>query len=281
MGKFDGVLIASDYDNTLAYTAGAMESGGDLPPLSAANREAICHFMAQGGRFSVCTGRALASFLAVKGDLPTNAPAILSNGAAIYDLERGSYLYTDYLPPEARHCVAQVLSAHPHVAAEVYHEDAEAHILQPNEVTHRHLKLTRLPLTELHDAQQLPLPICKVLFEAEPSAMPELRTYIAAQPWSAQYETVLSNPMLLELTAKNADKGTAVCRLAKILGCDMAHVYCAGDQANDLPMLRRSAIPFAPANAIETVLQMPGLHILPDCRDDAIAAMVAELEKIY
>ena len=41
MGKFNGVLLASDYDNTLVYTEDALLSGGKLPPLSRENREAI------------------------------------------------------------------------------------------------------------------------------------------------------------------------------------------------------------------------------------------------
>ena len=31
MGKFDGVLIASDYDNTMVYTEGMLRSGGEMP----------------------------------------------------------------------------------------------------------------------------------------------------------------------------------------------------------------------------------------------------------
>ena len=62
MGKFDGVLLLSDFDNTLVYTEDALLSGGKLPPLNSANRKAIHYFMAEGGIFSVATGRALPSF---------------------------------------------------------------------------------------------------------------------------------------------------------------------------------------------------------------------------
>ena len=44
MGKFDGVLLLSDFDNTLVYTEDALLSGGRLPPLNSANREAIHYF---------------------------------------------------------------------------------------------------------------------------------------------------------------------------------------------------------------------------------------------
>ena len=41
MGRFDGVLLASDFDNTLIYTEDALRSGAPVPPLSARNREAL------------------------------------------------------------------------------------------------------------------------------------------------------------------------------------------------------------------------------------------------
>lgn len=53
MGKFDGVLLASDFDNTLLYTEEALRTGGPVPPLPERNREALAYFMAQGGRFAV------------------------------------------------------------------------------------------------------------------------------------------------------------------------------------------------------------------------------------
>ena len=95
MGKFDGVLLLSDFDNTLVYTEDVLVSGGDLPPLSHANREAIQYFMAEGGIFSVATGRALPSFSRVREGVPMNGPTVLFNGAAIYDFAQQRYLYTD------------------------------------------------------------------------------------------------------------------------------------------------------------------------------------------
>ena len=92
---------------------------------------------------------------------------------------------------------------------------------------------------------------------------------------------VPSSVYLLELTAKGANKGEMVRRLADMLGISMAHVYCVGDHANDIGMLRASAIPFAPENAIESVHQVPGVHILPDARQGAIAAMIRQLDQRY
>jgi hydroxymethylpyrimidine pyrophosphatase-like HAD family hydrolase len=48
MGKFDGILLLSDLDGTLL-------SGTRV--ISPENLEALRYFMAEGGRFSVATGR--------------------------------------------------------------------------------------------------------------------------------------------------------------------------------------------------------------------------------
>ena len=51
MLKFNKVLLASDFDNTLVYTQGALERGEDIPPMSARNREAVEYFIQNGGYF--------------------------------------------------------------------------------------------------------------------------------------------------------------------------------------------------------------------------------------
>ena len=53
MGKFDGVLLVSDFDDTL------YDSHCQVPRR---NLEALDRFLAQGGRFTVATGRAHRTF---------------------------------------------------------------------------------------------------------------------------------------------------------------------------------------------------------------------------
>lgn len=75
MLKFNKVLLASDFDNTLVYTQGALERGEDIPPMSARNREAVEYFIQNGGYFSISTGRALPAFARYAKDLPATPPA--------------------------------------------------------------------------------------------------------------------------------------------------------------------------------------------------------------
>ena len=92
MGRFSGVLLTSDFDNTLIYTEAALRTGAPVPPLSEANRAALEYFMAEGGHFAIATGRALAAFMKYADKVPMNAPGVVCNGAALYDFTKSEYL---------------------------------------------------------------------------------------------------------------------------------------------------------------------------------------------
>ena len=175
----------------------------------------------------------------------------------------------------------QAKSDLPETALEIYHDDDSIHAINPNEITYHHLHLTHSPTVALASMEEVPSPISKLLFEEAEPRMTALREYIARQSWSTEYEVVPSNPYLLELTAKGANKGGMVRRLAQILEIRQENVYCVGDHANDIPMLTFARTAFAPANAIQAVHEVPGIHILPNCWENAIAAMIAELDKRY
>lgn len=281
MGKFTGLLLASDYDNTLTYTEEALRLCTPMPPVSDANQAALRHFMAEGGIFSVATGRAKPAFEAVAHGVPMNGPTILFNGAAIYDFAAGRYLHTAFLPDIVRTHIAQTIRALPFAAVELYHDDNSIHALQPNEVTRRHLHVTHSPTVIVDSMVQVPSPISKALFSTEPSDQAALLDYLRAAPWYGDYEIVTSSESLVELTAKGANKGGMVQRLAALLDIPQDRVICVGDHANDVSMLTWAGAAFAPANALPEVLAMPCVHALPDCRENAIAALIALLDEKY
>ena len=282
MGKFDGVLIASDFDNTMVYTEGALRSGERvMPPVSRENREAVEYFMAQGGTFSIATGRALPAFEQVRAGIPMNGPTVLFNGAAIYDFSQGRYIHTAFLPEEVRGHVKELLEDLPGLAMEIYHDDNSIHAVNPNHLTRSHEHLTHSPTEELPSIDAAPSPISKILFEEEGERLEHLLELLHSYDWSRDYEIVPSSSFLVELTIQGANKGGAVMKLAQLLGISKENVYCVGDHANDIPMLRASHIPYAPDNAIQAVHQVEGVHILPHCRDNAIAAMIRELDTMY
>ena len=280
MGKFDGVLLASDFDNTLLYTEEALRTGGPVPPLPERNREALAYFMAQGGRFAVATGRALPAFLRHAGDVPMNAPGVVCNGAAIYDFAKGEYLETTMLDAAARQRGQAVLDRFPGVAVEAYHIDNVIHVVRPNAISRQHEHMTGVALTEAPSLTEVPLPLGKLLFEADHETLEKVLAFLTAQGWAEDYELIFSVSHLLEMTTRGASKGGMLRRLAARLGISMDHVYCAGDEANDLSMLSAAAEGFAPANASAAVRES-GATLVCHARDGAIANVIEILDRKY
>lgn len=281
MGKFTGLLLASDYDNTLAYTEEALRLCRPMPPVSKANQAAIRYFMAEGGIFSVATGRAKPAFEAVADGVPMNGPTVLFNGAAIYDFSTGKYLCEAFLPETARAHIAQTIRELPFAAVELYHDNNDIHALQPNDVTRRHLHVTHSPTVIVDSMEQVPSPISKALFSTEPAHQAALLDYLRGQGWYGDYEIVASSESLVELTARGANKGGMVRRLAALLHIPQANVACVGDHANDISMLTWAGMAFAPANALPEVRALPCVRTLPDCREGAIAALIAVLDEKF
>lgn len=210
-----------------------------------------------------------------------NGPTVLFNGAAIYDFAQQRYLYTAFLPESVRGHICRLLEDLPETALEIYHDDDSIHAINPNEITYHHLHLTHSPTVALASMEEVPSPISKLLFEEAEPRMTALREYISRQSWSTEYEVVPSNPYLLELTAKGANKGGMVRRLAQILEIRQENVYCVGDHAQRHPHADLCPHRLCPGQCIQPVHEVPGIHILPNCWENAIAAMIAELDKRY
>lgn len=270
MGKFDGVLFFTDYDDTLYNTQ---------LTVSPENRAAARYFMDNGGRFSIATGRAHRTFTPQIGKegIEFNAPVILSNGAAIYDYENERYIERTLLADTVPALLAELCRVFPELGFEAYHgEDIYVH--NPNEVTRIHLERVATPFT-LSAPEDMPTPWNKVILEQDEPYLKEVAAYIAAH-WGDVCEAIFSNRYLLELTDKNSTKGAMVVKVAAMLGIDPKHIYCIGDNRNDLSMLALSAIPFAPANCAPEVKEW-GAHILCHTDDHAIAQAIALLDSIY
>lgn len=280
MGKFTGVLLASDFDNTLLNTETARRTGSAVPELPERNRRALTYFMDQGGTFAVATGRALAAIEKFVDQIPMNAPAVICNGAALYDFQKGEYLELINLDREACLRCQEVLDRFPTAAAEAYPLENVIHAVRPNLYTRQHEHVTHVAVQADASLREVPQPITKLMFEECHETLETIRAYIVSQPWATRYEVFFSDRTLLEVTARGASKGAMVHRLAERLGIAPEHVYCAGDEANDLSMLTMAAEGFAPANCVDAV-RACGATIVCDADHGALADIVEILDRRY
>ena len=85
MANYSEVLITSDFDRTLTAPDSSIPKR---------NIEAIQYFIDNGGAFTVNTGRTIPSFAEKLKTVPMNAPVLLYNGSAAYDVaKKNSYLH--------------------------------------------------------------------------------------------------------------------------------------------------------------------------------------------
>ena len=277
MGKFDGILFLSDFDNTILYTAEALKNGGTAPEMPQRNLDAIHYFMQEGGRFGVATGRATAAFRQHNAIVPTNAPAVVFNGGGVYDYKTGEYVDTLFLGESARPHIAAVMEANPAVSLELFHADDLLHVYNESKWNVKHTQLTGMGYEVVSDlsAESVEMPLAKALFLGEEEDLKKAAAFIDAQSWRGEYELIFSSTYLLELTAKGANKGNMARRLMAQLGCHT--LVCAGDHMNDLSMLRAADRAFCPSNAVDAV--RAEAHVVGHCSDGAIADMIEILEK--
>lgn len=268
MGKFDHVLLVSDFDDTLTNSAGWVSEG---------NIEALKYFTENGGTFTVNTGRAIPAFRNRLPDVPVNAPVILSNGALIYDYGKEELLYESLMPDTVRDDCIRLAEDNPFIGFEAYNGD-DIYVHNPNLATHGHLTKVRLGYTQC-PIENMPLPWTKVILEQTHENLLIVERYIRDR-LADRYEAVFSNPYLLEMTAKGCNKGSTMLRLADMMGFSPEHIYASGDNMNDLAMLKAAKVGFAPEGC-DGHLGDYGARLVSSKDSDPIKDVVAYLDGIY
>jgi len=267
MGRFSGVLIATDLDGTLL---------DNKKQIGKKTLEAVEYFMAEGGYFTVATGRMHQSYGQLLDLVPLNAPVIFANGAQLYDYKTDKILWQTDLDGDSAAFAADLMDKFPQTALEVYRHK-ESYVYRINRISKEHVEVFKIDAKLCSSIDEIPLPWTKMLFTDEPDVLRAAAEYGKRVYGKANFR--FSTPTFLEIFSGATDKGRGVLRLAEMLGVAASRVYTAGDQENDLDMLRAAALSFAPENASAAVKKEAAV-ILPDNEHDTIASMVEYLGKI-
>ena len=203
MGKFDGLLLVSDFDDTL------YDSRHQVPQR---NQEAIRYFRSEGGKFTVATGRAYRTFAPYRHLVPLDGPVVLSNGSALYDFQADQVLEQTCLSATAPRDLEKLLEAFPSLAIEVYHQE-DIFVWNPNSITEAHMRKVGTDY-EVRPVAEMPHPWTKAIVQQEYSVL------LQAQKWLLEryghlYEAIFSNQYYLEITEKGSTKGDMVDKLAR------------------------------------------------------------------
>ncbi len=268
MGKFDGCLLISDFDDTICI-------GGRTVPER--NLEALDYWCREGGLFTVATGRAHRTFAPCVHMVPVNAPVILSNGSALYDFEKNVMLEQTFLPDSAPADLWGILKKYPSMAMEAYHGE-DIYAWNPNAITDFHMQKVGTDYAACA-IEDMPLPWTKAILQDQWENGQKAQQEILER-YGDRYEAIFSNRVYLEITRKGSSKGGMALRLCRRLGISPRHLYCAGDNQNDIDLLEKAAIPFAPSDCAQVVKDW-GARIGCSCAEGILGYVVETLDSLY
>jgi Cof subfamily protein (haloacid dehalogenase superfamily) len=266
MGKYDGWLIVSDMDGTLLT---------DNHDICRRNIEAVQKFKAQGGKFTVATGRVMPAVKMYLDRTAINAPAIMHNGAKIYDFETNTTLFSKPIEEYRKPILKRVFKEQPHLGIEVYTASEETYVYQHCAET------ARFKLRGYDVCYELPdeiwdVPWIKGLIIGDKDVLDEFEPI-----YRTEYDTgfsVRSGDKFLDIVSGDVGKGKALLKVADMLGIDHRKTIAIGDNMNDIDMLEKAAIGVAVANAEEAVKRAAD-YVVCSNNDGAIADVLNIIEK--
>ena len=272
MPDFSHVLLTVDFDRTLT---------GPDSQIPQRNIEAIEYFMANGGTFTVNTGRSTNTFAPYLETLPRNAPLLLYNGSACYD--KGQLLDTQVIDLDPVQVIADMRRLFPEMNLELQGADNH-HLIEPTPEAEAYYKGMNWGYAIFNENTPL-YPFMKFCLFGQPRKFAvsdlfvgteeELRSFAEAtktiaKMYEGKVEVMLAAPRILDVQAKGVSKCAAARALQKKLGKEI--LVCVGDAENDIPMLDGADYAYCPADGIvadryETVCE---------CGKGAIADVIYE-----
>ena len=269
---FSDVLLTVDYDRTLT----APDS-----TIPARNIEAIEYFIANGGAFTVNTGRSIPMAKAFIGKVPISAPLILYNGSAAYDpeTEKLSQVCAINLDPTA--FVSHLQRLFPELLVEI--QAADAHYECQQNTQWEIFSETGGCPWRFAAPGDVPGPFMKVslygdcsghtvasMYDATDAEMAVMKSAIATvrELYGDKVEVFHPCAKIVDIHAKGVSKCNAARALQKAMGRKI--LVCVGDAENDLTMLEGADFAFCPSDGV-VADRFPNVC---KCGDGAVADVI-------
>ncbi|MBR3929547.1 MAG: HAD-IIB family hydrolase [Clostridia bacterium] len=258
MGKFDGYLFYTDFDNTFTLPGGN--------EISKANCDAVRYFQSEGGRFSVATGRSPNFIQKYAAYFTPNAPLITLNGTMITS-EDGETILKEYLLDERVLDVVRFLLPIPYMQC-VYFGNG---VTQYNRMTEGTLE------EKMAYYAALSKPWYKVVTRQDEKYAREVADALK-QKFGDLYEFDRSYAQGIEIHRKGSGKGACMEWVRQHSRSPIRVTVAAGDYENDISMIQSADIGYAVQNAIDAVKQAAD-RITSANTEDAIARIIEDLDR--
>ncbi len=261
-------LIASDIDGTL---------NSKLRRLPSRNEEAIRRFVSNGGRFTLASGRNPQSMEKHFKRLPIDGvPAVVINGAGLYDFKNQEMVYFSSMSDEGMRLAIEAAKKFSAVDVIVVTKDMlyitgsgwfGKFFVAADNLKHQHIKnIEDVPKENWG----------KVIFSGIPFHISKVKKHFKSMD-DPDLTLMSSSIASFEILAANTHKGTALLKLAEILGIEKSHIGAIGDYFNDYDMLKTVAVPAccgqAP-KALKEISEFVACH----CNKGAVADFLEYIE---
>ena len=265
--KISDILLVTDCDGTLLR---------EDKSVSDADLAAIAEWKAQGGKFTIATGRSLPTAAFLLDLLPLDLPVILYNGAMLYDPIQRRPLWTAEIPPAAHAAVEK--------AMERFSTEMGVEVLTPEglyavrvtPMIEEHLGgLVQVPYRRADLEKVRSMRWLKVMFALPEEKMDALRTFLESLD-APGVRFVRSEKFYFEMLPAMASKGAALSALCARCGISLSRTVAIGDCDNDLEMLEVAGAGYAVANAYPSVRALAGRTTCSN-EEGAVAAVIGEL----
>lgn len=273
MGKFDSFAILTDLDHTFL---------GEGTVLVPRNLRAIEEFKAEGGLFSLSTGRMHYNLdRAVPGVREiVNAPAILCNGTYLYDFSSERVLAEITMDGETAYQAVSFVKrrfpdSHTRVSFRGGYLLEEGDLTSISEIVGYGIDArTVLPFSEWRKDGWY-----KFVCTDTPDRLAEIRAALESE-FPGVFEYNRSSDHLLEMQMRGTSKASMLGAFREFYGRQGREltVYVCGDFENDASILKAADVAVCPSNALDSIKKLSDYCL---CSNDegVIADLVELLEK--
>lgn len=241
------------------------------------NRKAIDQMIAAGHKIVLTSGRSLPStkLQAEAIDLTFEGCYIIAyNGGEIYDYYNNKTIYKNTLPLDIVENVFHMCEEKG-IHVQTY-DDKYVLSHEKNDSLIRYCNTMACEYKVVDDVipcfQDGPCKILVVDYHNQDN-LEEMRKKIL-DLYGDTVDSYYSNKFYLEVVPKGVNKGAAIHHLSEILGVPMENTVAAGDNMNDIAMIKEAYVGVAVANAVEAAKEAADYITVLDNNEGAVAEII-------
>lgn len=264
---FENWLVVSDIDGTLK---------NKIRKLPRRNYDAIKKFTDLGGNFTLASGRLQSSLERNYNRITPNQPAVVLNGAGIYDYKKRKMLWRNTIGEKGRDFVRYICEEFDEIFKSVdigVYFDDYVYIVKSGLLAKGTMYFDKARHEYVRSIDEVPEDgWMKVIFWSNPLTINKLE-HLVKNMENPDANFMSSSLWSFEMLQKDTHKGVGIMKLADMIGIDKSHVAAIGDYYNDWDMLKTVGLPACAGQApssIHKICKFEACHCNKGCVADLL-----------